>query len=91
MLKQIKNGGAVVIDKSHKSLYRTPISCMEYFNAFSLMGFALVFFTNYDFLMGLPTYKNFNYMSPAIMWLISLDYNFKNTSSKKMMCFLFSK
>ena len=44
MLKQIKNGGAVVIDKSHKSLYRTPISCMEYFNAFSLMGFALVFF-----------------------------------------------
>ena len=59
MLKQIKNGGAVVIDKSHKSLYRTPISCMEYFNAFSLMGFALVFFTNYDFLMGLPTYKNF--------------------------------
>ena len=40
------------------------------------MGFALVFFTNYDFLMGLPTYKNFNYMSPAIMWLISLDYNF---------------
>ena len=26
--------------------------------------------------MGLPTYKNFNYMSPAIMWLISLDYNF---------------
>ena len=34
------------------------------------MGFALVFFTNYDFLMGLPTYKNFNYMSPAVMWLI---------------------
>ena len=66
MLKQIKNGGAVVIDKSHKSLYRTPISCMEYFNSFSLMGFALVFFTNYDFLMRLPT----------IMWLTSLDYNF---------------
>ena len=66
MLKQIKNGGVVVIDKSHKALYRTPISCMEYFNTFALTGFALVFFTNYDFLMRLPT----------IMWLISLDYNF---------------
>ena len=44
MLKQIKNEGIVVIDKSHKSLYRTPISCIEYFNAFSLMGFALVFY-----------------------------------------------
>ena len=70
MLKQFKNGGVVVIDKSHKSLYRTPISCMEYFNAFSLMGFTLVFFTNYDFLMGLPTYENFNYMLHAVMWLI---------------------
>ena len=70
MLKQFKNGGALVIDRSHKSLYRTPISCMEYFNSFSLMGFALIFFTNYDFLMGLPTYKNFSYMSPVIMWLI---------------------
>ena len=57
MLKQIKNGGAIVIDRSHKSLYRTPISCMGYFNAIALTGFALVFFTNYDFLMGLPTYK----------------------------------
>ena len=72
MLKQVKNGGIVVIDKSHKSLYRTTISCIEYFNAFSLTGFALVFFTNYDFLMGLPTYKNFSYVSPAIMWLILL-------------------
>lgn len=70
MIKEFKNGGMVVIDKSHKSFYRTPISCMEYFNSFSLMGFALVFFTNYDFLMGLPTYKNFSYTSPAIMWLI---------------------
>ena len=70
MLKQFKSGGAVVIDKSHKSLYRTPISCMEYFNAIALTGFALVFFTNYAYMMGLPTYKNFNYMSPAIMWLI---------------------
>ena len=40
MLKQFKDGGAIVVDKSHKSLYRTPISCMEYFNSFSLMGFA---------------------------------------------------
>ena len=70
MLKQFKSGGAIVIDKSHKPLYRTSISCMEYFNSFSLMGFALVFFTNYDFLMGLPT----------VMWLISLDYNFKHTT-----------
>ena len=46
MLKQFKNGGALVIDRSHKSLCRTPISCMEYFNSFSLMGFSLVFFTN---------------------------------------------
>ena len=30
MLKQIKNVGAVVIDKSHKSLYRNPISCMRF-------------------------------------------------------------
>ena len=44
MLKQFKNGGTIVIDRSHKSLYRTPISCIEYFNAFSLMGFALVFY-----------------------------------------------
>ena len=70
MLKQFKNGGIVVIDKSHKSLYRTPISCMEYFNSFSLMGFALVFFTNYAFIMSLPSYRNFTYMSPAVMWLI---------------------
>ena len=32
MLKKLKDGGMVVIDKSHKALYRTPISCMEYFN-----------------------------------------------------------
>ena len=69
MIKKLKDGGMVVIDKSHKALYRTPISCMEYFNSF---GFALVFFTNYDFLMGLPTYKNFNYTPPAIMWLVLL-------------------
>ena len=42
MLKQFKNGGVVVIGKSHKSLYRTPISCMEYFNAIALTRFALV-------------------------------------------------
>lgn len=30
MIKEFKNGGTVVIDKSHKSLYRTPISCMEH-------------------------------------------------------------
>lgn len=53
MLKQIKNGGTVVIDKSHKSLYRTPISCMEYFNSFSLTVLALVFFTSYYFSLGL--------------------------------------
>lgn len=70
MIKKFKDGGIVVIDKSHKALYRTPVSCMEYFNAFALTGFALVFFTNYAFIMGLPSYKNFNYMSPAIMWLI---------------------
>ena len=40
---------------------------MEYFNSFSLMGFALVFFTNYNFLMGLPTYKNFNYMPSDVV------------------------
>ena len=33
MIKKFKDGGMVVIDKSHKALYRTPISCMEYFNA----------------------------------------------------------
>ena len=44
MIKEFKNGGMVVIDKSHKALYRTPISCIEYFNAFSLMGFTLVFY-----------------------------------------------
>jgi len=49
MLKQFKNGGTLIVDKSHKSLYRTPISCREYFNSFFLMGFALVLFTNYDF------------------------------------------
>ena len=70
MLKQFENGGVIVVVESHKYLYRTSTSCMEYFNSFSLMGFALVFFTNYDFLMGLPSYRNFNYMSPAIMWLI---------------------
>ena len=37
MLKQIKNGGVVVIDKSHNSLYRTPVSCVEYFNTFVIM------------------------------------------------------
>ena len=70
MIKKFKNGGIVVIDKSHKALYSTPVSCMEYFNAFALTGFALVFFTNYAFIMGLPSYKNFTYMSPAVMWLI---------------------
>ena len=70
MLKKFKTGGKVVIDKSHKALYRTPVSCMEYFNAIALTGFALVFFTNYAYLMGLPSYKNFTYMSPAAMWLI---------------------
>ena len=44
MIKKLKDGGMVVIDKSHKYLYRTPISCMEYFNSFALMGFALVFY-----------------------------------------------
>ena len=43
MLKQIKNEGEAVTDKSHKALYRTPISCMEYFNAVALTKFALVF------------------------------------------------
>ena len=41
MVKQFKNGGTIVIDKSHKSLYRTPVSCMEYFNAIALTGFDL--------------------------------------------------
>ena len=36
MIKKFKNGGMVVIDKSHKSLYRTPISCMEYCNSFAI-------------------------------------------------------
>ena len=70
MLKKFKNGSKVVIDKSHKALYRTSVSCMEYFNAIALTGFALVFFTNYAFIMGLPSYRNFTYMSPAMMWLI---------------------
>lgn len=30
MIKKFKNGGMVVIDKSHKALYRTPVSCMEH-------------------------------------------------------------
>ena len=34
MIKKLKDGGMVVIDKSHKALYRAPISCMEYFNSF---------------------------------------------------------
>lgn len=34
MIKKFKSGGMVVIDKSHKALYRTLISCMEYFNSF---------------------------------------------------------
>ena len=42
MIKNFKNGGRVVIDKSHKALYRTPVSCMEYFNAIALTGFALL-------------------------------------------------
>ena len=70
MIKKFKNRSIVVINNSHKALYRTPISCMEYFNAIALTGFALVFFTNYAYLMGLPSYKNFTYMSPATMWLI---------------------
>ena len=57
MIKKLKGGCMVVIDKSDKELYRTPISCIEYFNPFAIMGLALVFFTNYDFLIGLPTYK----------------------------------
>ena len=36
MIKKIKNGGMVVIDKSHKALYSTPVSCMEYFNTIIL-------------------------------------------------------
>ena len=59
MIKKLKDGGMVVIDKSHKALYSTPVSCMEYFNAIALTGFALVFFTNYAFIMGLPSYKKF--------------------------------
>ena len=43
MIKKLKDGGMVVIDKSHKALYRTPISCMEYFNAVALTKFTLVF------------------------------------------------
>ena len=70
MIKKLKDVGMVVIDKSHKALYRTPISCMEYFNAIALTGFALIFFTNYAFIMGLPSYRNFTYMSPAVMWLM---------------------
>lgn len=62
MIKKLKDGGMVVIDKSHKALYRTPISCMEYFNAIALTGLTLVFFTNYEFVIELPT----------IMWLILL-------------------
>ena len=34
MIKKLKDGGMVVIDKSHKALYHTPVSCMEYFNSF---------------------------------------------------------
>ena len=70
MIKKFKNRSIVVIDKSHKALYRTSVSCMEYFNVIALTGFALVFFTNYAYIMGLPSYKNFTYMSPAVMWLI---------------------
>ena len=44
MLKQFKNGGAIVIGKSHKSLYRTPISCMEHFNTLFLWDLLLVFY-----------------------------------------------
>ena len=43
MIKKLKNGGMVVIDKSHKALYRTLVSCMEYFNTTALTGFVLVF------------------------------------------------
>ena len=70
MIKKFKSRSMVVINNSHKALYRTPVSCMEYFNAIALTGFALVFFTNYAYIMGLPSYKNFTYMSPAVMWLI---------------------
>ena len=44
MIKKFKNVSKVVIDKSHKAVYRTPVSCMEYFNATALTGFALIFF-----------------------------------------------
>ena len=30
MLKKFKTGGRVVIDKSHKALYRTTINCMRF-------------------------------------------------------------
>ena len=70
MIKKFKDGGMVVIDKSHKALYHNPVSCMEYFNAIALTRFALVFFTNYAYIMRLPSYKNFTYMSPDVMWLI---------------------
>ena len=73
MLKQFKNGGTVVIDKSHKSLYRTPISCMEYFNAFALMRGCFSI---------LPMYALVNHITPFIIL---------NTSSKKVVCFLFPK
>ena len=43
MIKKFKNGGMVVIDKSHKALYRTPVSCMEYFNTIAPTGFSLIF------------------------------------------------
>ncbi len=49
MLKQFKNGGAVVIDKSHKALYRTPTSCMEYFNFFGSMKFVFTIFISPTF------------------------------------------
>ena len=62
MLKQFKNGGVVIIDKSHKSLYHTPISCMEYFNSFSLMV--------------------------SLLWS---EIEIINTSSKRVVCFLFPK
>ena len=66
MIKKLKGGGMVVIDKSRKALYRTTISCMEHFNTIALTGFALVFLLIMIFL--------WDYL--LIMWLISLDYNF---------------
>ena len=36
MIKKLKNGCMVVIDKSHKAIYRNPISCVEYFNTITL-------------------------------------------------------